>query len=285
MSVILLILGLILFFIAVYGVVMCGLRLSKKEFGRFKERFLTEVGMDLEEMFARIEAERLFFLNMVSIFGIGLIMLLLTKNLIVAGICACAGLWLPKIGLKIAKQRRLKRFNEQLVDGITSLSNFIRSGFSLVQGIDMLIREMPPPISEEFGLMFREHKMGVSLEDALNNMVTRVGSDELKLIVTAILISRTTGGNLSEVLENIAHTIRERNKVQGKINALTAQGKMQGWVVGLMPLFLGIAVYHISPDLMRPMFHSLLGWGFIVVIIILEIIGAWLIKKIVTIDI
>lgn len=285
MSMILLILGTVLCFVAVSGVAICGLRLSKSQFERYKERFLTETNMDLEEMFSRIEAEKLFFFNIVGVFGLGLLALLFTRNFIIALVCAAIGFFLPKIGLKIALKRRLARFNAQIVDGITLLSNSIRSGFSLVQGIDLLVREMPSPISDEFGLMLREHKMGVSLEDSLNNMVARVDSNELKIIVTAILISRTTGGNLSEVFQNISHTIRERNKVQGKINALTSQGKMQGWVVGLMPLFLGVAIYHISPDLMMPMFKTPIGWGFIGVIIIMEIIGAWLIKKIVTIDI
>lgn len=284
-NILLLTLALLCTFAAVTTWAMIGIRIVNREFAKRREDFLENVSVDLNELFSTMEAEKLFYLNIISILGLGIFGFIISRNPIVMVILAGVGFFLPKIGLNIAKKNRLKKFNTQLVDGITLIANSARSGLGIIQGIDMLVKEMRPPISQEFSLMLQEYKLGVSLEDALNHLAERVKSDEIKIVVTAIVIARIAGGKISEVLEQIAHTIRERNKIQGKINALTAQGKLQGIVVGLLPILLGVAIYYINPDLMLPMFHTLMGWAFLAAIVVLEIIGAFLIKKIVTIDI
>jgi tight adherence protein B len=182
-------------------------------------------------------------------------------------------------------KKRTEKFDEQLVDGLSLIANGLKAGYSLTQALNSLANEMGAPISQEFGLVLKENRMGVPIEQALANLAQRIKSEDLDLFVTAVLTMKQVGGNLAEIFDRITDTIRERNKLYGKINALTAQGRMQGIVVGLLPLFLGFVLYKIQPDMMRPLFTDPIGWCAIGLLIVFEVIGAVLIKKIVTIDV
>ena len=154
-----------------------------------------------------------------------------------------------------------------------------------MQAIEIIGREGSPPIKEEFGLVLRELTLGVELERALNNLADRVKSTDLDLVVTSINVVRGTGGNLSEMFDQIADTIRERNTLQGKIRSLTAQGRLQGIVIGLLPVGLGVILYSLEPRMITRLFTEPLGWGILALIVIFEGIGAFFIRKIVSIDV
>lgn len=195
-----------------------------------------------------------------------------------------AGFIAPKIVEKVKIKRRLKLFIDQLADGITIIANSLNSGFSLQQSIDTMVKQMPPPISYEFLLALREHRLGKPMEVALADMQRRVPSNELHLIVTAISLSRETGGNLSQVLESIANMLREKIRIEGKIDALTSNGKLQGLLIGFLPLVMGMLMYIIDPDLIAPMYKTQVGWALIGLMTILEMVGLVIIRKIVTIQ-
>lgn len=267
-----------LFALAGYGVFRKGLK-------RYEEKYLSKTAQALDEMFLIFSPEQVLYLNLLSIFLLATIGFLITQSWKVTIIAGLIGYFLPKIVLRLAKRKRLKKFDEQLVDGLTTLSNSLKAGFSLVQALEMLAREMNPPISQEFGLMLRENKLGIPLDKALQNMTERIPSNNLDLVVTSIVIARTAGGNLAEIFDQIATTVREISRLEGKIDALTAQGKLQGIVIGSLPLLLGYLIYLMDPSMMSTLWNDPIGWGIIGVIVLFEAIGAFFIWKIVSIDI
>lgn len=182
-------------------------------------------------------------------------------------------------------RRRSKKFEDQLIEGLDLLSNSLKSGFSLFQGLKLLSEEMSPPISEEFHLVLQEMKLGLSLEESLQNLARRVKSEELNIVITAIEISQETGGSLSETLERVAFTLREKNKIFGKIKALTSQGRMQALIVGLLPVFLMFAILGIDSQFIMPLFSKPLGWIMLSVAVAMEVTGMVVIRKIMRVDV
>jgi tight adherence protein B len=171
------------------------------------------------------------------------------------------------------------------VDALMNVSNSLRAGFSLHQAFEMVQREMGNPISQEFRLLNQELRFGVSMQDALNHLLERMPSEDLDLVATAIIISRDVGGNLTEVFENIAATIRSRHRLYGKIKALTAQGKWQAGLICSLPPLLGLAINYVNPEMMRYVYTEPEGWVLIAVIVILQVMGVFTILKIVDIDV
>ncbi len=166
------------------------------------------------------------------------------------------GFWLPGFWLGRRKGRRLKAFNSSLADTIMLLANALRAGSSFLQAVEMIVRETQPPISTEFSRVIREVNLGLTLDEALANLNRRVRSDDLDLMTTAIAIHHTVGGNLAEILDAIAFTIRERVRIKGEIRTLTAQQRMSGYVVGFLPVALVLLLSVIAPTFMAPMFSS-----------------------------
>lgn len=196
-----------------------------------------------------------------------------------------AGGYGPYLYLRIKIQRRAKAFNDQLGDTLVLMANSLRTGYSFLQAVDMVSREMPPPISLEFGRTLQEMNFGVSTEDAMHNMAKRVDSDDLDLVITVVLIQRQVGGNLAEIMDNIAGTIRERVRIKGQIKTLTAQGRISGLVIGGMPFALALIIYVINPSYMTLLFTTSLGKTLLAGALISEILGALVIRKIIDIEI
>jgi tight adherence protein B len=202
------------------------------------------------------------------------------------------GWWLPKFWLNRRKGKRLKAFNSELADTIMLLANALRAGSSFLQAVEMIVRETRPPISTEFARVIREVNLGLPLDEALGNLQRRVRSDDLDLMTTAIAIHHTVGGNLAEILDSIAFTIRERVRIKGEIRTLTAQQRMSGYVVGFLPVGLVVVMSVIAPTFMAPMLQKppelmglpagmfiLAGGGFMM------LIGFILIRRIVDIEV
>ena len=200
-------------------------------------------------------------------------------------VCAALGWQIPRVTLAIMKKRRLQRFNVQLVDSLVNMSNALKAGFSIQQAIELVVREGQNPISQEFSTYLHQTRVGMSMEDGLDSLQKRVGSDDLALMIAALETARQTGGNLTEVFEKIAHTIRERMRIELRIRTLTAQGRLQGVVVGTMPVLLGIAMFFLDPVMMATFFHSWFGVAVLVAVGVLEVIGALVIRKIIRIEV
>ncbi|HMP76967.1 MAG TPA: type II secretion system F family protein [Kiritimatiellia bacterium] len=196
-----------------------------------------------------------------------------------------AALRAPTVLLRMLRERRRQRFNDQLVDALLRMSNALKAGFSLLQAFETVVKEGQNPIAQEFGMFLHQTRVGVRFEDALDQMDQRVGSEDLTLTVRAVEVARLTGGQLTEVFENIAATIRERNRVQGRIRALTAQGRLQGIVVGLLPILLLLGMSMIDPVMITTFVTSGPGIAMLAVVVVLEWIGYVVIKKITNIDV
>ena len=181
--------------------------------------------------------------------------------------------------------RRRARFNLQLPEALATMSNALRAGFSISQAFDSVVKQGEAPVSEEFAILQQQLKIGMSFEDALSSLSQRVGSDDLTLVTTAILISRKTGGNVTEIFDKISETIRGRQRIERKVKSLTAQGRMQGVVVSLMPLFLGFAMTLMKPKMMLPFLTSAAGAGAVLLTCALVGCGWLMIRKIIKIDV
>ena len=181
--------------------------------------------------------------------------------------------------------KRREKFNQQLPEALATMSNALRAGFSISQAFDSVVEQGEKPMSEEFAILQQQLKIGMSFEDALESLGQRVGSDDLMLVTTAILISRKTGGNVTEIFDKISETIRGRMKIERKVKTLTAQGRMQGIIVSAMPVFLGLIMTLIKPNLMIPFLTSFFGIMAVLLMSALIFVGWMMIRKIVKIDV
>jgi tight adherence protein B len=213
----------------------------------------------------------------------GIIGYLITKTPVGFLMLAGPGLVVPRFYVKFRQFQRIKKIDGQLVDALILISNSLKSGYSFLQGMELVAEEAPHPISSEFRRMLRETNLGYPMEQALDGLAERVPSEDLDLVVTVIKIQRQIGGNLAEILDKIVHTIRERIRIKGEVNTLTAQGKLQGIILTLLPVAMAIGIYMMNPEFMMPLFTTLLGKAMLGVAFILQMIGGFLIKKIVEI--
>jgi len=191
----------------------------------------------------------------------------------------------PRYLLNYLRKKRRETFNLQLVETLVNMSNALKAGFSITQTFEAVVKEGQKPIAQEFDVLLKQTRVGVSFSDALEHMDERVKSDDLTLVVAAIETARRTGGNLTEILENISHTIRERMRIELRIKTLTAQGRLQGIVAACMPAIMGGILLLMKPELMLPFLHSTVGVMVIAIVILLIIAGWLVIKKIIDIDI
>lgn len=192
---------------------------------------------------------------------------------------------IPRVVVEGMWERRIALFEEQLLDALSFMSNGLKSGLSLLQSMDMVREELPDPIKQEFALMLNEQRLGVPLDDALVNLEKRVGTEDIQIVVTSINILRQSGGNLAETFDTVATTIRDRKKVQGRIASLTAQGVAQGVIITAMPFVLGFILWMMDPVLISRMWTTWLGWVFLGIMLTLQFVGGWLIKKIVQVKV
>ncbi|MFM8270664.1 MAG: type II secretion system F family protein [Pseudomonadota bacterium] len=195
------------------------------------------------------------------------------------------GWTLPLRLINILFSRRIKKFVLQMVDGLSLMSNGLRSGLNVPQAISIVQNELPNPISQEFGLILSQNKLGITLEEAMSNLSKRMSHDDIEMFTTSVNILKETGGNLAETFDTIAYTIRERIKIESKIAAMVSQGVLQGVIVVLMPFALGAILYQIDPEKIRPMFTTVPGWIMLVLMMTLQFLGGWTIWKIVQIKV
>jgi len=260
--------------------------------------FGANLARDLARADLKLKPSEFLAIWLGSIVGVPLIMAALSVVFPALGnplfllIGGLIGFFIPRLWLNRRKGGRLNAFNKQLPDTITLLANALRAGSSFLQAIELVVRESRPPISTEFARVIREVNLGLPFEQAMENMVRRVRSDDLELMATAITIQHQVGGNLAEILDSIAFTIRERVRIKGEINTLTAQQRMSGYVVGFLPIGLVAFLFIAAPKFMDPMFDnrvSLIGLpgGVIVLAIggIMMFIGFMLIRRIVDIEV
>jgi len=249
-----------------------------------------QISKHLELMFVDVNDKHLTWALVSISVGLGLIFVILFwPNLIAGGIVGTIfmmiGWTLPKYLFENLYQRRCNQFVNQMVDATTILANGVRAGLSVTQAMDRVARNLSNPISQEFRLVLSQNQLGRPIEECLNELAERVPRADVQMFVTSVNILKETGGNMAETFQTINSTIRERQKIEKKIEALTAQGLMQGIIISMVPFALLILFYFADPNYVRPMFTTALGWAFLALVLILQVIGGLMIKKIITIKV
>ncbi len=254
---------------------------------------------DLARAALKITVAEFWAITLISVMGVaGLAWFLLHGGVIPVLIGAVVGFFLPKFYVKMRQKSRLKAFNDQLGDAITLMANGLRAGYSMLQAIDAVAREMPEPMSVEFQRVVREIGLGIDNERAYDNLLRRVPSDDLDLMITAINVQAEVGGNLAEILEVIGHVIRERVRIKGEIQTLTAQGQISGYVISGLPIILGFLLYAMNQPYIGRMVFSCesrkvpdelcsqpCGWIMIGTGLLMIAIGFFAIQKIIDIEV
>jgi tight adherence protein B len=232
----------------------------------------------------KLRTSEFFMIQIGSAVVVGLIVFLRFQS-IFGWLAVFIGYLLPGFYVRYRINKRLKAFNNQLGDTLTLLSNAIKAGYSFAQAIDTVAKNAVAPIADEFGRAVREMNLGGSPDEALSNITKRIASADFDLVATAYAIHRTVGGNLAEILDNIAYTIRERVRIKGEIATLTAQARASGTLITFLPLVLAAFMYFVTPTYFRPMFTSPYGWAMIVLGGFMIFVGNLIIRRVVAIEV
>jgi len=229
------------------------------------------------------KAKKIKLISLLIFFVFGIF---LTKTILFSLILGMAGFILPQAIANLRKERKAKRIDAQLADGLVLIANSLKAGMSFPQTLEVMARQGTPPLSKEFEEVSRELKIGVPMEKALFNLAERWPEiPNLRIAIIAINIAQEVGGNLAETLARLSETMRKRKEIQGKINALTTQGKISGIITAMTPVALFVFIYWMNPDVMSPMITTTMGNLMLVVIALLIFSGFMVIRKIVNIDI
>jgi tight adherence protein B len=255
----------------------------------FLDSYKKKIQSDLSLAHILLKPEEYIIICLLLFSGIGFLTFLITDKsslaIFFSLITGSVGWIIPKIVVQSKIRKRIRRLNDQLGDTVLLISNSLKAGFSFFQAIDAVSVEMKGPIAEEFALLQKEINLGSTTEKALENLIARIPSRDLELVVTAVLIQRQIGGNLSEILDNISFTIKERIRIKGEIRTVTAQGRISGLIISFLPVGLFLTLYVINPSYMSLLFTEPLGIVIIVFAVIMEFLGIFAIKKIVTIEV
>jgi tight adherence protein B len=268
----------------VFATVVFLLLLLRQGASSYRSAFVATIAAGLKQNFIVANPHALFALSIVltAVFGTIAFVTIGPLGAIMAAISAIAG---PRLAVAYLSKKRTQRFVYQLPDALLALASALRAGSNLTKGLELLATRQPAPLSQEFTIVLAEYRIGRQLADSLADMRKRIATPELDLMNTAINVSRRVGGNLADTLESLAKTLQEKAHIEGKIDALTSMGRAQGWVVGLLPIFIGFVLYQQQPERMSLMFTEWYGWIVLAVIAVMMTMAAWMICKIVNIDV
>lgn len=276
---------LVLVFVCITLLAMSVLVIGREAFSSYEKFFTNRTESSFEKLFLFVDHRKVFVTNVALLVVIPLVVYFLTDGIFFALIALVIVIVAPRVVIRVLEAKRKKQIVEALPDALAQIAGSMRSGAGFTSAVSTMVKETKGPLSQELGLLLKEQKMGISPQDSLENLAERVELEDVDLLVTAALISREVGGNLAETLERLSSTLRRKLEMEGKIRALTSQGKLQGWVVGLLPFGIILALVQIEPEGILPIFDTYLGWGFLTVILLLELMGAVMIRKIVSIDV
>jgi tight adherence protein B len=256
-----------------------------RAYSEYKGQFTADAKLSMEDMFLFIDPNRVFQLSILLFLLLPVVVWFLTDAVPIAIASAIVIFFLPRWLRGFLLAKRKQKVLEQLPDAMYMLAGALKAGTSMQIGLDLLAKESPKPLSQEISLVLSETRLGVALEDSLQGMAKKLDLEDVNLVVSAMTIAKEVGGNLAEILERLAGTLRTKAIMEGKIKALTSQGILQGWVVGLLPVFLGFVLFQMEPEAMQPLISTWYGWVTVGVISVFLLLGAWMIRKIVSIDV
>jgi tight adherence protein B len=252
---------------------------------RHEQRLTRLTRVEFAELFVFVEPRRFVRLNLLALLLVPTLVGAATASPLLAAAAFACVLVLPALLYRRLRRRRLQALQRQLPDAMLAIAAGLRGGAGLWQALELVPRHQPRPIAQEFALLLRQHRMGMALEQALHELAMRTGLHDVRMLVATLAIARDLGGGLAEVLERLAQSVRRRVAMEDRIDALTAQGRMQGRIVGALPLLLAAVLYAMEPGTMSRLFVTPAGWVVLGLIAVLELVGALLIRRIVRIDV
>jgi len=253
--------------------------------GKRVDKLKATAEKDLGDLFIFMDYKKLVYVNIAAFLFVPVVVWVVTLNPILAAISLLLPILAPKLIVNFIRKRRMEKFRYQFPDALVMISSSMRAGASLSVALENLVRESKAPLNQEFALMLRNQRLGVSFDDALLKMEERIPLQEFSLFSAGTRISREVGGNLADMLDALADTMFKTMQTEGKIKSLTSQGKMQGIVMSGLPLLMMFALNILEPVAMHPLFHSLLGWAVLALIAVMEFMGYMFIRKITDIDV
>ncbi|MEH7501317.1 type II secretion system F family protein [Neobacillus drentensis] len=248
-------------------------------------QFSEKTAKMLVEAGSKLKPEEFFALRLLASVGIGLITAFLGVQWYLSVIVVITGFMIPNFFMKQKRKKRLTLLSYQLIEVLGMMANSMRAGFSFMQAMQLVGKEIPDPLGPEFDRVVRQAGLGSPLDDVFEELVDRLPNKELEVVVQAILAQRKSGGNLAELLETMEETIRGRVRILEELNTLTAQGRMSSWIITLLPVGLGLYLSLVSRDYFRPMLEHPLGWTLLFVCSVSIIIGWVVIQKIIRIEV
>lgn len=257
----------------------------EKYYQNWQKRRIEKIVPKLDDMYLSVSLRKIILIDLISPLAIGGAVFFITKITPAAIGASFFGLIVSNIIIRKLEEARRGKFAEQLVDGLMLLSGSLKAGLSLLQSFEALVEEMPPPISQEFSMVLKENRIGVPLEECLVKLKRRMRCEELDMIVTAVLVARETGGDLTSIFSNLVMTIRERNRLLGRVKALCTQGKLQGRIMMLLPIVFGYGVYKFDPNFFNVLLNDPRGRMMLGYAVASEIIGMFFIMKLSKVDI
>lgn len=250
----------------------------------YRKEYVAETEVTLALVFSSIPPERIFQISVLAA-AIVFVLVSLAINIIAGMLFATAAFFAPRMVFNIMRDKRRVAFDLQLVDGLGLLANSLKAGLNLPQAMDLLVHEMKPPITQEFGRVLQEYRLGSDFDQAFLNAAHRIGSRDLDVLVNAIMITRRTGGNIGEIFGTIAQGIRERIRIEGKVRALAATANMQALVMSAMPFALVVALYFLEPLHVKLLFSTTIGLLAMGVVCVLSVVAFIWIRRIMDLDV
>lgn len=278
-------LAMVLVFVGATLVTWLLLRVSPALGANYKQAYASRTQDTLSKLFVFVDQKRLLAANLGALLIAPIVVYLLTSNAVLTVATVVAALVTPRYTLRIMARRRLEEIERSLPDALAQIAGAMRAGSTLLIAMENMVRETKGPISQEFGMVLKEQRLGVPIEQAMEGLASRVRSENVDLVVAASLVSKDVGGNLAEIFERLSSTLREKIAMEGKIKALTAQGKLQGWVVGALPVGMILVLSQMEKTAITAMFNSLAGWIWLGGISLLLLLGMFFIRRIVNIDV
>jgi tight adherence protein B len=275
----------LMLFISISLVVYFCLRGTADSVDNYSRSLSNSTESNLRKLFLVADTRKLQIVYFGSFIVVPLLLLILNIAPLIIAVCLVLLFVSPRLVFTQLNRHRRATINAALPDALAQISGAMRAGSTFAMALQSYVNEVEGPLAQEFSLLQREQRLGARLEDALENLGERVQSEEVDLLVSAALIANDVGGNLAEILQSLAETIRRKIEMEGKIESLTAQGRLQGHVVSALPFLILLPLMYFEPAATLPLFTSLLGWVFLAVIIGMDLIGSVLIQKIVSIDI
>ncbi|MDX3907671.1 MAG: type II secretion system F family protein [Pigmentiphaga sp.] len=259
--------------------------LVRESLSRYRAVFTETARVRMGEFFFFVDVNQLWFAHVAIIGVLAAACGILAQSWTMAAAGAVAGAALPRYVARRLRARRMRRFDEQLPDALLALASALRAGASLQAGLRQIVAESQPPLGQELALMLREQRFGIGMDQSLAHLHDRVPTESTSLVVAALRIAADTGGNLAETLERIGATIRARLHMEGRIRALTAQGRLQSRIVGALPWLLIVALHYLEPETMQRLWTTAQGWAVLALVASLDLLGLWMISRIVRIDV